>query len=73
MSLLNRFVTATLVGGLNGEPRQGVCVEEGGGLLAVKGESGTVYHCHSDGAVIVPLTNLWGSTLEFARSMGVSQ
>lgn len=73
MSLLHRFVTAKLVGGQNGEPRQGVCVEEGGSLLVVKGESGAMYTCHSEDAVAVPLSDLWGSTLEFARNMGVTQ
>ena len=63
------FVHAYLVGGSNGESRQGVFVEDNGaGRIKVEGETET-YICHLEGAVTVQDSNLWGSARDHVQTV----
>ena len=69
-TLIKRFVTAKLIG--EEDRRQGVVIEQSEDAITVLGESGTRYQCEPD-CTIVPFSNLWGSTREFAIREGVKE
>lgn len=63
------FVTATLVGGQNGEPRQGVFVQDNGdGTIQVEGERET-FTCLFDGAIVVADSGLFGSVVDHVQAV----
>lgn len=63
------YVTAALVGGINGEPRQGVCIADNGdGTIQVRGEEGS-YRCVKDRCSVVSDRNLTSDVLAFVQEI----
>lgn len=64
-ALFGLFATATVMGGENGEPRQGWVINED--PLIVRGETGTVYVCEGEPTIVnpQPAAPWWKEVYEF--------